>query len=374
MFRWQKFVGIVIGLALGAAILTLLGGGGRKTTPPSGPILSECDGHFRELVLHYEPSAKEIAATTYRDFLGALDKDITVYIVCPNPAAFDELTAILGPLKCKLKPIVANHPMTTWSRDRWVALGPAVGGGPTTLLSPRGEAAEEIWPARAGDERVGNDIAAALAPAVWARRSEFYFDGGDFLADGENVFVVPQVLQRNIQHTIRNREEFLDILSRQLKRRVILLDQSPDHHAAMFMTSVGNRTMLVADPSLGKNLCSADLTALNLPGGADFTPETQHLFDAVAEQCAAAGYKVVRIPVVPARDSRTYLTYVNVLMDQQSNRHIVYLPFYRGAESMNAAARAIWQTLGYEARPVDCTSTYRHFGCLHCLVNVLKRS
>ena len=28
---------------------------------------------------------------------------------------------------------------------------------------------------------------------------------------------------------------------------------------------------------------------------------------------------------------------------------------------------------GYEIRSVDCTSAYRHFGCLHCLVNVLDR-
>jgi hypothetical protein len=142
---------------------------------------------------------------------------------------------------------------------------------------------------------------------------------------------------------------------------------------------VGNRRMLVGDPGLGKKFADESATGnatdifTNLPGGADFTPETQHLFDAVAAQCANAGYQVVRIPVVPARDGRTYLTYCNALIDQQGNRRIVYLPFYRGGESLNIAARAVWESLGYEVRPVDCTTTYRHFGCLHCLVNVLKR-
>jgi hypothetical protein len=60
-------------------------------------------------------------------------------------------------------------------------------------------------------------------------------------------------------------------------------------------------------------------------------------------------------------------------MDQQGPRRIVYLPQYRGVDAMNAAARNLWQSLGYEVRPVDCTATYRHFGCLHCLVNILKR-
>lgn len=147
---------------------------------------------------------------------------------------------------------MVGHPMTTWSRDRWAALAPASKDGPTTIWSPRGEAAEDIWPARAGDERVGQDLAAALAPSVRARRSSLYFDGGDFLADSENVFVVPRVLARNIQHTVRSREEFLWLLARDLKRRVILLDEAPDHHAGMFMVSVGQRTMLVGDPQLGR--------------------------------------------------------------------------------------------------------------------------
>jgi hypothetical protein len=30
--------------------------------------------------------------------------------------------------------------------------------------------------------------------------------------------------------------------------------------------------------------------------------------------------------------------------------------------------------LGFEVRPVDCTSAYAHFGTLHCLVNVLRRA
>jgi 8-oxo-dGTP pyrophosphatase MutT (NUDIX family) len=327
---------------------------------------------MRELVVQYEPSAREVVAAAYRDFLGALDPDVTVRVVCPDRPAFDDLVSLLGKVRCRLAPIITHHPITTWSRDRWVALAPASPSGATTLWSPRGEAAEGVWPARAGDERVGEDIAAALAPSVQAVRSSLYFDGGDFLSDSENVFVVSRLLPRNIQRTVADRAEFLRALASEVKRRVILLDESPDHHAGMFMASVGGRVMLVGDPHLGKKLLPDGFT--NLPGGPDFTPATRHRFDAVAAQCSAAGYRVVRIPVVPARDGRTYLTYVNVLLDRAGDRRIAYLPFYQGAEPLNAAARAVWEELGFEVRPVDCTATYRHFGCLHCLVNVLKRS
>jgi hypothetical protein len=264
-----------------------------------------------------------------------------------------------------------------------VALTPTSPSGATTILSPRGETAEDIWPERAGDERVGEDIASALGSAARAVRSGLYFDGGDLLTDNDNVFVAPRVLQRNVQHTVDGRKEFLSALATAVKRRVILLDEAPDHHAGMFMASVGGHVMLVGDPLLGKSLLPAQFQAdnpagsnelINLPGGPDFTAGTQHLFDAVAQQCAAAGYRVTRIPVVPARDGRTYLTYVNVLLDRAGERRIVYLPYYRGVEALNSAGRAVWEQIGFEVRLVDCTATYRHFGCLHCLVNVLKRS
>jgi hypothetical protein len=382
MFRWQTALGAVIGLVAGFAFLAVTGSYAKQAAA-SGPILSECDGRMRELVVHYEPSAREVVAAVYRDFLGALDPDVTVHAVCPDRAAYEEFVSLAGRIRCRLDPIITHHPMTAWSRDRWVALRPAWPSGATTIWSPRGETAEEIWPARAGDERVGQDIAAALGSSVKAVRSSLYFDGGDFLSDNDNVFVAPRVLQRNIQHTVGGREELLSALAGEVKRRVILLDQAPDHHAGMFMASVGGHRMLVGDPNLGRTLVPAQFQLenraggdefMNLPGGPDFTAATQHLFDAVAAQCAAAGYRVVRIPVVPAQDGRTYLTYVNVLQDRAGERRIVYLPYYRGAEALNAAGRAVWEGLGFEVRPVDCTATYRHFGCLHCLVNVLKRS
>jgi hypothetical protein len=375
MFRWQTILGIGIGVVFAIIVLIAVDGADRGL-PSSGQVFSECDGQLSELIIHYEPSAREVVAPAYRDFLGLLESDITVYVICPNRAAFDELAASIGRVHCKVVPIIVNHPMTSWSRDRWMALAPSVPDGPVTLWSPRGEAAASVWPARAGDQRVAADIAMALNPAVLSRRSSIYFDGGDFLADSRNVFVVPRVLQQNLQRTVERREDFIGMLAGELKRPVVLLDQAPDHHAGMFMMSAGDGVMLVGDPALGSKCIGEGQSSdfMQLPGGPDTTPETQNLFDAVARQCAGCGYRVVRIPLVPARDGRTFITYVNVIIDSRAGGRIVYLPFYRGAEFLNEAARDIWHDLGYEVRPVDCTSTFRSFGGLHCLVNVLKKT
>ena len=241
----------------------------------------------------------------YRDFLGQLPADVVVHVACPDRAAYEELISSVGPIACQMSPVLTGHAMTTWSRDRWLALAPAGGDGPATLLSPRGEAGAETWPERAGDQRIAFSLAEALPSEAWALKSSLYFDGGDFTADATTVFVTPAVLRRNLQRTVASRDDLLRILHQQLKKKIVLLDEAPDHHAGMFMMVVGTRTVLVGDPSLANPFMgSLSTEALKLPGGADLSAATQRLYDAVAAQVSAAGYRVVRIPLVPATDGK----------------------------------------------------------------------
>ena len=182
---------------------------------------------------------------------------------------------------------------------------------------------------------------------------------------------------RNIQRTVQDAEELRERLSAELGRRVVLLHDTPDHHTAMYMTPVGNRTVLVGDPAMARRIlveAGKDHAAEAwFPGGPDFSDASIARFNAVAEQCEAAGYRVVRIPVVPSCDGRTFLTYVNAIVDQPSRSRVVYMPVFSFAEELNRAAAEVWTSLGYEVRPVHCDACYRYSGTLHCLVNVLRR-
>lgn len=348
--------------------------GGRITAAnPSGPMLSECDGSIREIVIQYVAGA-DMVVPVYRDFLSQLPADVQVDVVCPDQTSFDELRERLHEIDCALHPILTGHAMTAWSRDRWVALTPNHPGDSITLLTPKEESAADVWPARAGDERIAFDLANQLAPRIVASRSPLAFDGGDLLADSNSVFVTGALIHRNVGVTVSNRAQLLAELRSELRRNIVLLDDCPDHHAGMFMMAVADHTMLIADPSLAAlygQLDSASFPAL--PGGPDLSDKTRQKLNAIAAQCQALGYKVVRIPTLPANDGKTYLTYVNVITDLRAGRRIVYLPIYRGAESLNDAAERVWREIGYEVHPVDCTSTYTFFGNLHCLVNVLRR-
>jgi len=75
--------------------------------------------------------------------IGALESDVLVHVVCPDMAAYTELTIIAGTLKCRLSPTVVDHPMTTWSRDRWVALAP-IGQRPETKQTNPGGYARQV--------------------------------------------------------------------------------------------------------------------------------------------------------------------------------------------------------------------------------------
>jgi len=299
---------------------------------------------------------------------------VAVHVVCPDRAALDEFRRRVGGVACRLHPIVVGHAISPWARDRWLAASPAGAGRPIVLFRPRGENGAERWPARAGDERVADDVAAALPGRVVARRSQLFFDGGDFVVDETTAFVAPAVAARNLHHTVADAEELTRALEEMLTRKVVLLAEAPPHHAGMYMMPVGDGRMMIGDPRLAlEAMGEAPLPTEAMPCGADFSKETQRLFDAVAERCLREGYEVIRIPIVPGRDGRTYITYLNVILDQRQGERIVYMPVYRGAEPLNAAAAGLWRGAGYAVRTVDCTSSYRHFGSLRCLINVLRR-
>ena len=86
-------------------------------------------------------------------------------------------------------------------------------------------------------------------------------------------------------------------------------------------------------------------------------------------------------PVAPGHGIR-YITYVNVILDRippnaplntGAGKQVVYMSSFQGQDRLNTAATKVWQSLGYEVRPVDCTTVWQKGGTLHCLVNVIRR-
>ncbi|MBN1515297.1 hypothetical protein JXA32_01885 [Candidatus Sumerlaeota bacterium] len=363
-------IGALIGLAL--AVLTLpavdwLNRPSRQEAPAGPVVLSDCDGAIRELVIHYVAEAAPMVETAYRDFLTQLPGDVIVHVVCPDDDAFNDLRRRIGATACSLYSVPTGHPMTCWSRDRWLALAPVSDQEPVVLLAPARESGESVWPARRGDMQTPFDLDDALGERCRALRAGFEFDGGDFVIDTRTAFVTPEVQRRNAIPP----DELTRLLEQILRRDVALLPDAPPHHAGMFMMLAGDDTVAVGDPSLAQALIEPNELPLAAP---DFSAATQARFDAVAQFCERQGYHVVRMPVIPDADGRTWLTWLNAILDQRDGRRIVYMPSYRGLERLNDVAARVWNEHLYcEVRPIDCTGVYPCFGTLRCLVNVLRR-
>jgi hypothetical protein len=372
---WRaRILGIALGLVGAAAVLALVGRP-QPSDPPHGPTLSDCDGPLRQLVIHYTLDIAPVTGPIFSEFLRQLPAGVEVHVVCPDQAAYDDLVTRAGTLACRLSPAIVGHEITGWSRDRWLAMQPGDSGGQPRLVSPRDEMGGEVWPARKGDEAVGQDLARLVKDLRW-KRSDLFFDGGDFVADSRTVFIAPGVLARNVHQTVDDVDQLSGELEDLVGRPVVLLKDGPDHHAGMFMMAAGDGVVVVGDPAAGRRLWETMVPARQraaFPKTPDFSDATRERFDSVARACAAAGRRVVRIPLVPGTDSRTYLTYVNVIIDGRPEGKVVYMPVYRGADELNRAAREVWEGLGYEVRPIDCTAAMPHFGSLRCLVSVLER-
>ena len=369
--RWPaRLLGVTVGVL--AAVLIAAVRPGTPIAQPTGAVLSECDGAIGQVAIQYV-AGMDFVWPTYRALLAALPADVGVTLVCPAAHDRDELLAAVGQPAGRFSFVLTGHPMTIWSRDRWLTLSPESTRRAVTLIAPLAEAGADAWPQRRGDSDLAFDLASALR-GYETRRSRLIFDGGDFLVDGSTAFVSPAVVERNLSHTVQTESELIDQLHELLGKKIDLLRNAPPHHVGMYMAIAGNGVAVVGDPSLGQPLL-ADASG---PADANITPDTtentQKQFDEVAAQMLAAGYRVVRIPTIVAPDGKTYLTYVNGLIDQRNGRRTFFLPTYRGQTALNAAAARVWENLGYAVVPIDCTEVFPHFGTLHCLVNVLKRS
>jgi hypothetical protein len=374
MRRRPLWVGAALGLTAAGIVLALLPSGLLRRDPHlGGYAINDAGGAFRDLVIQYHREAAELSAPVYGAFLPELSPAVRVWVVCPSLEDFRDLRRRVGDLRCVLEPVPVGHAITTWSRDRWLAV--RRDDEDLLLLAAREEDGQESWPRRKGDARVAFDLAEHLkSRRVFAGRTELKFDGGDFVILPEIALVTGRMLQANLRLGIFSREEIIRRLERLLGRLVMVLDEAPDHHMGMYVMAGGKGRVLVADPSLAKGLLTPGQMERCMPCDVDSRPGLQHRLDAMARRLSQAGLSVTRMPVLPGQDGRTWMTPLNVVLETRSDgKQVVYMPVYRGAEALNSAAAGVWESLGYEVRPIDCTSAYRHFGSLRCLVSVLDR-
>lgn len=361
----RLLAGIAAGVIASGLILRVVGLA--RTPTPTRLVAEDASAPLSRVAIHYAPAADRVALPVWRQLFAVLPPSVEVDVEVARAADFDRFTrqiAADGHLE-RFHPVVVGTTITTWSRDRYAALVDTSGHG-AILAPPRVEAPT---PERAGDARSPYAISRALygrAPTV----ADIAFEGGDIAGTPHTIFADINLVARNEARTHADRATIEHELHVRFGQRLVFLGDTvgdvPRHHIMMYMMPIDDRTIAVGDIRAGLALLGDTPLALD-----DVAVEAAR-FDRAAEQLAAHGFHVVRVPALVLAGAGSYVTYTNALFDRRGAQRIVYMPTY-GLPALDEAGARFWRGQGFEVHPIDVSSIYRLNGSLGCLVNVLAR-
>jgi hypothetical protein len=383
--RGRTFLGAFLGIALAAAMVIALGA--QWTPRPAavgvaGKLLPEASGPLREVLMHYVPGLEDVVEASYTDFLRAVGTDVKIDVVVPKGSDLGVLDALLrridasGGLAGRVTIIPTDGPITTWSKDRALV---ARSAGGLTLVAPAEPS--RSWAQRHNDWQTVESVALFSRGRLRATYLPLDFDAGDVVVDDGRIIVDGNFLEKNQHRGVTTIPELKRRLVSLFRVPVLVLGQSagdtPRHHLAMYMTTLTDGVVLVGDIVAARSIVGEAFEPGDASGDtgeplrADFSDATRARFDRAARDLEAAGYRVERIPNVPF-DDKTYISYTNGVFETRGGSRIAYMPVY-GLERLDAAARAVYERLGWQVRPIRVKTVYPFHGTIGCLVNVIDR-
>jgi hypothetical protein len=385
----HALLGVALGLALALGVLSLAS---RSKGPPlpapsvklAGGVLREDSGSMDEILVHYVPRLEPLVVDAYTDFLGTLDPSTHVVVVVPE-ASREPLAQLLaridptGALAARTRVVDVAGPISVWSKDRALVLAPETDSPRTGLVIP--VPPDPKWKERANDWRTLARVAEAMPDRFYVRELPLAFDAGDFDVAGGTVLVDDNLVTKNRPRGVGNVEELRKLVGGLLARPVQVLGtvdgDVPRHHMSMYMAALDGGVALVGDPRAGKAVVGDPYVPgesdpdTGDPLRADFSDAMVARFDRAAADLTAAGWRVVRIPEVPFLD-KTYMAYTNGVYETRGGAKIAWMPTF-DLQELDAQARAVYESLGWQVRPVRARGLYPLHGTIGCLVNVLAR-
>jgi hypothetical protein len=343
-----------------------------------------------EILVHYVPLFEPVVGDAYADFLGSIDPTTRVVAVVPradehSPSARDGLLRMFGridssgALAARTRIVEVGGPISVWSKDRALVLGPDASAARTGLVVPVPPDAR--WVERANDWRTLAQVAQGIPDRFYVRQLPLDFDAGDFDVTPGAVLVDDNLVAKNRARGVSTAAGLRTLVEGLLARPVVVLGAAdgdvPRHHMSMYMAALDGNVALVGDPLAARAVVGDTF----VPGEvdpdtgetlrADFSPVMVDRFDRAARELTTAGWRVVRIPEVPFLD-KTYMAYTNGVYETRNGRKIAWMPTFDLPE-LDDRARAVFASLGWEVRPVRARKAYALHGTIGCLVNVLSR-
>jgi len=372
----RQLLQVVIGVLAAAALCGALLLASEALWPTARTVVAaDATRGLDHIVVHFDPPAAPLVRTTYSEIFAALPHS-KVTVVVASEADFQTFLETFAPAegeRGRFEPVLTGRPITTWSRDRYTL---ALEGEQRVLLVPAQR--PSLVDRRANDWLVPFRLAEAEGIEVGTQN--FDFDGGDLIVGPDVVFADTNLMRKNPDR-FRTPAAVRHQLEVMLGRPVVVLGEQPEdvphHHIGMYLTPLPNGAVAVGSPTLAADLLGAQgleamaarLASADMPK-IDLTPETVERFDGPARQLEAAGFRVVRLPLVPLDDQVTFITYNNGVTHHDADGLHFLMPAY-SVEALDARATAILEAEGLKVHPIDVRTVFQQHGSVRCLVNVL---
>jgi hypothetical protein len=347
--------------------------------PDGAGVIPDTRGAIAAVRLHYEPNVDEELQPFYQDLFAELPSDTAVTVLCPDQESAGRFLASWGSSVSiggrDLTVINVGGDLTLWARDRYLARQWGNLSLPATAYIPLPDPYYDIPQL--------NELAVQMELAVVSTEplvdeAPFFFEGGNIVSNGHQVFVGMNVLAENAP---KYRGLTPGALRTIAGRPLIFVrdanDDVPWCHVDMYMTPIGEDAVLVADVARGEALSDEAAALVDAECEAERSPVVtseyvQQQLDDVARLMARSGYRVYRVPAIVDPFGDWMVTYNNVLMEERGGQRIVYLPMYRMPE-LDIEAALIYRRLGFEVKYIDVSELYLWGGALRCMVNVTQR-
>lgn len=355
---------LILAVFVGASTETV------KSIEPDG-VFPDTGGEIREIVLQYSYDLKDEVLPAYRDFLLKLGNETEIHIVCENDELKGDMEGYLAEWQVtgseRIHLVTLGGKITVWARDRFVIK--RCGNKTVAVLPALNDEEDEL---RINDQKVPYMIKPLRTGRFNVELSNVWFEGGNIVADEKYAFTGYATIRCM---DCSSDEDRLKLLGNILGREVVVLGEEdrlePTDHVDMYLTPLGNKTVLLGNPSMAYKILMTDPEYPEQYESLKPSKDELDSFERVREQLEEKGFRVVPIPYIQAFTDSVF-TYNNSLLETLDGKSLVYLPVYN-IDVLDKAAIRVYSALGFEVRTVDVSKIYIHGGTIRCLTNVIAR-
>jgi hypothetical protein len=375
-------------------------------------IIGSAHGRITRILLAVPPT--DSAAVNERDerhittLIRLMDGHTKFCIVCrPEQVPTVESWATkygLSPARFEICLSVFDY--SIWAQDAYVNLLDQ--NGRTVLC-------EGVCFPRYDDMTIADDV--AMQTDISALQSYLYFQGNNVLSSRDFAIVGMDYVKRNIgRPQLESEDKVLDRFAGLLGRKTIALGRSTPIPRADRANAAGDVAYLsgtyqpvfhidmYVTPTGVIGASGKEIVMIGRPAKArEITGEADGKFDfdsyfLEAQTQLELNFEVVELPLYPVKgkgrggkDWHYHLTYNNAVLENYTepsgaNRRIVYMPTFAGdadayglpkkpREKLDAEAKSIWQSIGFEVREMDGLEDLAHgLGSVHCITKELGRT